>query len=149
MKGLRVLKGLCLRYPEAVQDVFARTFDLQIHKRTNVQKLWRSKLRSRILNPKGEDSKERPLHVIESGRSHEILSLAPKRNPGRTLPPLPTLDISTADSSTHRQIYLRLSSTTTTLPMALKQNIRQAEGILRSVPDPGQIVYDPPSWSPC
>ena len=27
--------------------------------------------------------------------------------------------------------------------MTLNRNIRRAEGVLRSVPDPGQIVYDP------
>jgi hypothetical protein len=53
-----------------------------------------------------------------------------------------------ADSST-TSTSIPVSSTTTTkdsLAMALKQNLRQAEGILRSVPDPGQIVYDPRFW---
>ena len=48
-------------------------------------------------------------------------------------------DSFTTSSISARPLQLQKAPPT----MALKQNIRQAEGILRSVPDPGQIVCDP------
>lgn len=67
----------------------------------------------------------------------------------RSKPSEPTL--TGADSfTTGTFIFVRLLLPTRqrarSLAMAPKQNIRQVEGILRSVPDPGQIVYDLRFW---
>lgn len=47
-----------------------------------------------------------------------------------------------ADSSTTSIPARPLRPREASLAMAKTRNLRQAEGILRSVPDPGQIVYD-------
>lgn len=82
-------------------------------------------------------------HVIR--KSREILSLKhPNRIGARLLtrspehsPSLRFLFLNT--TARYGQTEDLVSST-----MALKQNIRQAEGVLRSVPDPGQIAYGVP-----